>query len=271
MNKKLRLMLLAPLALTVAASHAATIPAAAENAAGRSDKTTHTIILLRHGESVMNTQKRTSGWGDTYLTEKGVAAGLKVGELLKNEGVKFDAIHTSYLSRAIKTAWLALEGMGAMWVPVNTTWRLNETNQGAYEGKTRDEQVAEFGEETIRAWESSFTLRPPEMAANDPMNPAGDPRYAAFGNIPQSESMEETLARIRAYWLEVLVPELKAGKTVMVVGHSNALRSLSKSIDDSLETATLKKMDIPNTLPIVYTLDADMKPISRRVLEAKAN
>ncbi|MCL2075830.1 MAG: 2,3-bisphosphoglycerate-dependent phosphoglycerate mutase [Betaproteobacteria bacterium] len=227
---------------------------------------TYQVILLRHGESVMNTQRRTSGWGDTHLTDKGVAAGLAVGELLKKEGISIDAIHTSYLARAIKTSWLALEGMDMMWVPVHTNWRLNETNQGAFEGKTRDEQVAQWGEEHMKNWEASFDMRPPLMANDDPKNPASDPRYSGIPNVPQAESMKDTLERIRAYWQNVLIPELKSGKTIMVVGHSNALRSLSKSIDDSLEEATLKKMDIPNTIPVVYTLDANMKPISRRTL-----
>ena len=242
----------------------------AQDKSSSDDKTangkTYQIILLRHGESVMNTQKRTSGWGDTHLTEKGVAAGLKVGEILKKEGIEFDEIHTSYLSRAIKTAWLTLEGMDRMWIPVRADWRLNETTQGAFEGKTRDEQVSEYGEETVSNWEASFELRPPLFAADDPKNPANDLRYGAFSGIPQSESMKDTLARIRTYWQSNLVPALKSGKTVMVVGHSNALRSLSKCIDDTLEEATLKQMDIPNTAPIIYTLDADMKPISRQVL-----
>jgi len=257
------------LAIVTSALVAATSTFANTPATTDTEAKTHTIILLRHGESVMNTQKRTSGWGDTHLTEKGVAAGLKVGELLKNEGISFDVIYTSCLSRAIKTAWLTLEGMDKMWIPVHPNWRLNETNQGAYEGKTREEQVEEYGEETIKAWEASFTARPPEMAKNDPKNPASDVRYASVADdvLPQAESMEDTLKRIRCYWQEVLVPELRSGKTVMVVGHSNALRSLSKSIDDTLDEATLKQMSIPNTLPIIYTLDADMKPISRRVVE----
>ena len=261
--RKLHCMALAALALFAAPHMKGAEPAGAA-------AKTHQIILLRHGESVMNTQKRTSGWGDTHLTEKGAAAGLQVGELMKKEGVTFDEVHVSQLSRALKTAWLALEGMDKMWIPVRSDWRLNETNQGAYEGKTREEQVAEHGEETIKAWEASFTLRPPVMAADDPKNPANDARYKGI-DVPQAESMEDTLNRIRAYWQEELIPVLRSGKTVMVVGHSNALRALSKSIDDSLDTATLKQMAIPNTIPIIYTLDANLKPISRRVLDAPAN
>ena len=235
---------------------------------GSASSTTYQLILLRHGESVMNTQKRTSGWGDTYLTEKGVSAGLKVGELLKEEGVSIDAVHTSYLSRAIKTAWLTLEGMEMMWIPVHTSWRLNETEQGAFEGKTREEIVTMWSEEQVKKWELSFDMSPPPLASDDPRSPAKDPRYNVIpkGKVPQAESMKDTVARIRAYWEEVLIPALSSGKTVMVVGHSNALRSLSKCIDDTLDEKTLKQMPIPNTIPIIYTLDANMKPISRRVL-----
>jgi len=233
----------------------------------------HRIILLRHGESIMNTQKRTSGWGDTHLSEKGVAAGLKVGELLKQEGIFFDVVYSSTLSRAIKTAWLTLEGMDKMWIPVLPKWQLNETNQGAFEGKTREEIVAMLGLEQVEKWEAGFEARPPKMAENDPAAPENDIRYAAVPRdvLPRAESMEDTLNRIRAYWLEELVPVLRSGKTILVVGHSNALRALSKSIDDSLDVKTLKQMAIPNTIPIIYTLDADMKPVSRRVLEPAGN
>jgi len=251
------LFLLLPCAQALAAS--------AEKREGK----TYQLVLLRHGESVMNTQKRTSGWGDTHLTEKGVAAGLKVGELLKKEGISFDAVYSSCLSRAIKTAWLALEGMDMMWIPVHTNWRLNETKQGAFEGKTREEIVAMWNEERVKNWENSFDAAPPPLASDDPRSPANDPRYRAIpkNKVPQAESMKDTLDRIRAYWQDTLIPVIKSGKTIMVVGHSNALRALSKCIDDTLDEKTLKQMSIPNTMPIVYVLDANMKPISRRVLE----
>ena len=236
--------------------------------AKKQESKTYYVVLLRHGESVMNTQKRVSGWGDTHLTEKGVAAGLNVGKLLKKEGISLDAIYTSSLSRAIKTAWLALEGMDMMWIPVHTDWRLNETKHGAFEGKTRDELVAGWNEEQVKNWELSFDLPPPPLASDDLRNPANDPRYSAVpkDKIPQAESMKDTVVRVRAYWQDVLIPVVSSGKTIMVVGHSNALRALSKSIDDTLDEKTLKKMEIPNTTPIIYTLDANMKPVSRRVV-----
>ena len=232
---------------------------------------TYQLILLRHGESVMNTKKCFSGWGDTYLTEKGTSAALKVGEFLKKEGISFDVVYTSYLSRAIKTAWMALEGMDMMWIPVYTDWRLNESSYGAFDGKTREEVVAMWSEEQVKSWELSFDMPPAPLASDDPRSPAQDPRYSAIpkDKIPQAESMKDTVVRIRAYWQEVLIPALRSGKTIMVVGHSNALRALSKCIDDTLDEKTLKQMAIPNTTPIIYTLDTNMKPISHRVLEVK--
>jgi len=255
------LFLLLPCAQSIAT------PAATKQ---QEDKT-YQVILLRHGQSYMNVERRTSGWGDTHLTEAGRAAGLKVGELMKKEGVTFDAIYTSYLSRAIRTAWLALEGMDMMWIPVHTDWRLNETKHGAFEGKTRAENVTAWGEEKVNSWEATFNMRPPSLEANDPRNPANDPRYSAFQDIPQVESMEDTLVRVRAYWQNVLIPAMRSGKTIMVVGHTNVLRVLSKSIDDTLDVNTLRQMDIPNTVPIIYTLDANMKPVSRRLLGVQAN
>jgi len=230
---------------------------------------TYQLVLLRHGESVMNTQKKFSGWGDTHLTEKGAAAALKVGELLKKEGFSFDAVYTSSLSRAIKTAWLALEGMEMMWIPVYTDWRLNESSYGAFDGKTREDVVAIWNEEQVKKWELSFDMPPSPLASDDPRSPARDPRYSAIprDKIPQAESMKDTVIRIRAYWQDVLIPVISSGKTIMVVGHSNALRALSKCIDDTLDEKTLKQMQIPNSTPIIYILDTNMKPVSRRILE----
>ena len=226
----------------------------------------YTVILLRHGQSYMNVERRVSGWGDTRLTEAGRAAGFKVGELMKREGVTFDAIYTSYLARAIKTAWLALEGMDMMWIPVHTDWRLNETEHGAFEGRTREENVAAWGEDKVNNWEATFDMPPPPLVPGVP-SPADDLRYSAFSNIPKAESMEDTLVRVRAYWEEVLIPAMRSGKTIVVVGHTNVLRVLSKCIDDTIDINTLRHMNIPNTVPIIYTLDSNMRPVSRRVVE----
>jgi len=267
MNRKRVCGALLTLSLLLPCAQALAAPAA-EKKEGK----TYQLVLLRHGESVMNTQRRYSGWGDARLTEKGISAALKVGELLKNEGIAFDAVYTSYLSRAIKTAWTTLEGMDAMWVPVHPDWRLNESSYGAFEGKTREEVLSVWTEDQVKSWTVSFDTLPPPLASDDPLSPANDPRYRAIPKkkIPQAESMKDTVARIRAYWREVLIPVIKSGKNIMVVGHSNALRALSKCIDNTLDEKTLKQLDIPNTTPIIYTLDANMKLVSRRVLSGQA-
>jgi len=159
-----------------------------------------------------------------------------------------------------------------MWIPVHTDWRLNESSYGAFDGKTREEAVAVWNEEQVKNWELSFDIPPPPLASDAPSSPAKDPRYKAIpkDKIPQAESMKDTVARIRAYWRDVLIPVISSGKTILVVGHSNALRALSKCIDDTLDEKTLKQMGIPNTTPIVYTLDTNMKPVSRRILDLQA-
>lgn len=241
-------------------------PIFAKPAAEREQVKPGQVILLRHGQSYMNVERRTSGWGDTHLTEAGRAASLEAGRLMGREGITFDAVYTSYLARAIKTAWLSLEGMDRMWVPVNTSWRLNETEHGAFEGRTRAENVSAWGEERVSSWEASVNVRPP-LVASGYLSPADDPRYSAFGAvIPRAESMEDTLIRVRAYWNEVLLPVVRSGKTIMIVGHTNVLRVLSKILDDSISLDEMRNLNIPNTVPIIYTFDENMNTISRQEL-----
>ena len=224
------------------------------------------VILLRHGQSFMNVEARVSGWGDTYLTDAGRAAGIAVGELMKREGVTFDAVYTSYLARAIKTSWLALEGMDKMYVPVFKSWRLNETEHGAFEGRTRAENTAAFGEETVNKWLSSYDVPPPRLTRGT-SSPRDDQRYDRDRNlIPEGESILDTYNRVKAYWNEVLAPAVRSGQTIMVVGHTNVLRVLSKVIDETIEFSDLTQLNIPNTVPIIYTFDVNLRPIERRVL-----
>jgi len=224
------------------------------------------VILLRHGQSFMNVESRVSGWGDTYLTDAGRAAGIAVVELMKREGVTFDAVYTSYLARAIKTSWLALEGMDMMYVPVFKSWRLNETEHGAFEGRTRAENVATFGDERVSQWLASYNVPPPRLAPGT-SSPRDDRRYDGFRNvIPEAESIQDTYNRVKAHWDEVLAPAVRSGQTIMVVGHTNVLRVLSKVIDETIEFSELTQLNIPNTVPIIYTFDANLKPVERRVL-----
>ena len=232
---------------------------------------TYQVVLLRHGQSYMNLADVYSGWSDAHLTERGISAALDVGRLMREEGLSFDAVHTSYLSRAIKTAWLALEGMDMMWVPVHTHWRLNETNYGYFEGLGDPEMLAVWDEERILEWEASFDIAPPPLPINDPRSPLNDVRYSGIENLPEAESLADTLERARVHWDEVLLPAIKSGQNIMIVGHANGLRAISKLIDDTLDTSTLKQLRIGNTEPIIFTLDADFRPIDRRVLTLPAN
>ncbi len=234
---------------------------------------TFQLVLLRHGESVQNTQKRASGWSNTPLTQNGIAGASAAGELMKKEGIALSAVYTSSLNRAIKTAWVALESMDRMWIPVKPTWRLNETYEGAFEGTTEEERIAMAGREKAENWKGGFEALPPPLPFSDPKSPANDPRYDAVpkGEFTDGESMKDTLVRIRSYWEKTLIPALKSGETIMVTGHGNILRALSRCLDDTLDEKTLKGMPMPNSTPIVYTLDADMKVISRKVLDGKGN
>ena len=256
----LALILLLPCAQALAA------PAAAQKQEGK----TYQVVLLRHGQSNMNVANEYSGWSDAYLTEAGIAGGLKAGELMKKEGLAFDAVYTSFLKRAIQTAWLALQGLDMMWVPVHTDWRLNESNYGAFEGKSPEGMRAIWSEEQIKKWQASYDISPPPLSINDPKSPVNDARYSHVPKfqLADSESLEATFARVNAYWQHVIIPAMKSGQTrIMVVSHSNALRALSMSIDPEINKDTVTKLRIANTTPIIYTLDADMKPISRRMLE----
>lgn len=240
---------------------------AASPAPGQEGKT-HTLVLLRHGESIWNKEGRFTGWSDIPLTEKGEAGAFKAGEIMRREGLAFDAAYTSYLNRAIKTAWLALEGMNLMWIPVHADWRFNERCYGDLEGKTRKEVTEAKGEDQVKIWRRSFDVPPPPLAYDDPRSPAADPRYKALAReqIPRAESLKDTIARSRPVWDNVLAPALKSGKTILVVGHSTSLRALSKCIDPALDEQALQKLEIPNSTPIVYTLDAALKPVTRKVL-----
>jgi 2,3-bisphosphoglycerate-dependent phosphoglycerate mutase len=224
------------------------------------------VILLRHGQSFMNVESRVSGWGDTHLTDAGRAAGIAVGELMRREGISFDAVYTSYLARAIKTSWAVLEAMDMMYVPVYKGWRLNETEHGAFEGRTREENVAAFGEEIVSQWLASYNVRPPRLASGTP-SPRDHRRYDRFRNeIPEAESILDTYNRVKAHWDDVLAPAVRSGQTIMVVGHTNVLRVLSKIIDETIEFSELTQLNIPNTVPIIYTFDANLKFVERRII-----
>ena len=233
---------------------------------------TVTLVLLRHGQSVGNVEKRFTGWSDVSLTETGIKGAQDAGAALKNANIDFDVVHVSMLSRAIKTAWLSMESMNTMWLPVEKHWRLNERCYGDLEGKTRDEVVAVVGKDQVDIWRRSYDVPPPPLSFDDPRSPIRDARYANIDKklIPQAESLKDTIARVTPYWKKTLIPALKSGKNVLVVGHSTCLRALSSCIDPALTSDELQKLEIPNTTPVVYELEMKgnkLRIVSRNVIK----
>ncbi|SMB24026.1 phosphoglyceromutase 1 [Sterolibacterium denitrificans] len=222
----------------------------------------HKIVLIRHGESIWNKENRFTGWTDVDLTEKGLAEASAAGRLLKQEGFAFDIAYTSVLKRAIKTLWTVLEEMDRMWIPVHHSWRLNERHYGALQGLNKAETAARHGEEQVLVWRRAYDIPPPPLDADDPRMEAGNPRYAdlAAGELPRTECLKDTVERFLPYWHETIAPTVKSGKNVIIAAHGNSLRALIKYLDD-VSDADIVGLNIPTAQPLVYELDADLKPI----------
>jgi len=220
---------------------------------------TYTLVLLRHGESEWNAKNLFCGWVDVALSEKGTAEAIRGGELLKEKGIMPDVVHTSVLRRAIATANLALDAADRHWIPVKRSWRLNERHYGDLQGKNKKETLDQYGEEQFMLWRRSYDVPPPPIADDSPYSQAGDIRYAGEP-IPKSECLKDVLARALPYWHSDIVPDLKAGKVVLVAAHGNSLRSLVKYLDD-LDDETIVGLNIPTGIPLKYELDEDLKPI----------
>jgi len=220
------------------------------------------IVLLRHGESVWNKENRFTGWRDVGLTEKGMAEAHAAGALLREEGYAFDLAYTSVLRRAIKTLWTVLEEMDRMWIPVQHSWRLNERHYGALQGLDKAETAAKYGDEQVLIWRRAYATAPPPLADGDPRLPVGDPRYASIPvhELPRTECLKDTVARVLPYWNEQIAPSIKAGKSIIIAAHGNSLRALIKYLDDVSDDAIVG-INIPTGQPLVYELDADLKPI----------
>jgi 2,3-bisphosphoglycerate-dependent phosphoglycerate mutase len=220
------------------------------------------IVLLRHGESVWNKENRFTGWTDVGLTEKGLAEAQSAGQLLRDNGFAFDVAFTSVLKRAIKTLWTALEVMDRMWIPVHHSWRLNERHYGALQGLNKAETAAKFGEEQVMIWRRSYDTPPPALEDGDPRLETDNPRYAdlAPGEFPKTECLKDTVARFLPYWHETIAPTVKSDKSVIVAAHGNSLRALIKYLDN-VSDAEIIKLNVPTGQPLVYELDADLKPI----------
>ena len=222
----------------------------------------HKLVLLRHGESDWNRENRFTGWTDVDLSAKGVEEARAGGRLLKAEGFAFDLAFTSMLRRAIKTLWLALEEMDRMWIPVEHSWRLNERHYGALQGLNKAETAAKFGEAQVLVWRRSYDTPPPALEKGDPRFPGADPRYAGLdpGELPLTECLKDTVARVLPYWNASIAPAVRAGKRVVIAAHGNSIRALVKYLD-GVSDADIVGLNIPTGIPLVYELDAALQPL----------
>ncbi|HZD21984.1 MAG TPA: 2,3-diphosphoglycerate-dependent phosphoglycerate mutase [Acidimicrobiia bacterium] len=223
----------------------------------------HTLILLRHGESEWNLANLFTGWTDVGLTEQGEAEAREAGRLMAEAGLKPDVMFTSVLKRATDTADLALEAAGWSDIPTRRSWRLNERHYGDLQGLNKKETTQKFGADQVLAWRRSYDIRPPALAPDDPRHPMQDELYADVHpyDLPATECLADVVDRMLPYWFSDIVPELEAGKTVLIVAHGNSLRALVKRLDDVSEE-DIVGLNIPTGIPLVYELDDEMKPIS---------
>ncbi|MEW5940157.1 MAG: 2,3-diphosphoglycerate-dependent phosphoglycerate mutase [Chloroflexota bacterium] len=225
------------------------------------------LVLVRHGQSTWNLENRFTGWTDVGLTEQGEAEAHEAGKLLREGGYVFDLAYTSVLRRAIKTLWVVLEELGQEWIPVTRAWQLNERHYGALQGLNKAEMAVKFGEAQVKLWRRSYDVPPPALELTDERHPRFDPRYAALtpAQLPATESLKITLERVLPYWHETLAPTIKSGKRTLVVAHGNSIRALVKYLDNISE-AEITELNIPTGIPLVYELDADLKPIKHYYL-----
>ncbi|HKH73490.1 MAG TPA: 2,3-diphosphoglycerate-dependent phosphoglycerate mutase [Vicinamibacterales bacterium] len=235
------------------------------------------LVLLRHGESSWNKENRFTGWTDVDLSDKGREEAREAGRLMSAEKYEFDVAYTSVLKRAIRTLWIALDELDMMWIPVYRSWRLNERHYGALQGLNKAETAAKYGEEQVKIWRRSYDTPPPPLTYEDPRHPSHDRRYADLkrAEIPLAESLKDTVARFLPYWHDVIAPEIKAGKRVVIVAHGNSLRALVKYLEN-ISDDKIVELNIPTGIPLVYSLNEDLKPLTKYYLgdpaaaEAKA-
>ncbi|EPR38734.1 2,3-bisphosphoglycerate-dependent phosphoglycerate mutase [Desulfovibrio sp. X2] len=221
----------------------------------------HTLVLLRHGQSAWNLENRFTGWTDVDLTEQGVAEAHDGARQLLAGGYGFDVCHTSVLKRAIRTLWITLDDMDLMWLPVHRSWRLNERHYGALQGLNKSETAEKFGDEQVKIWRRSYDTPPPALTPDDERYPGRDPRYAGLSEdeLPLAESLKLTIDRTLPYWHEAIVPDIRAGRRVLVCAHGNSLRGLVKYLD-GISDADIVGLNIPTGVPLVYELDDDLRP-----------
>ncbi|GAX29422.1 hypothetical protein FisN_16Hh137 [Fistulifera solaris] len=226
--------------------------------------TPYQLCFLRHGQSTWNRDNRFIGWTDTPLTDDGVLEARVAGQMMFNAGIRFDEVHTSLLRRTIRTANLALMELGQEYLPVYKHWRLNERSYGDLVGKNKKEVVSQFGVDQVKRWRRSYDEPPPPMTRDHPYYPGKDPRYREMLNsIPESESLHDTMKRSSVYWDEVIAPSLRDGKTVLIVGHENNLRSLIMRLED-IGKEDIINLCLPRAVPLAYRLDENLKPVARQ-------
>ncbi len=220
------------------------------------------IVFMRHGESTWNLDNRFTGWTDVDLTEKGRAEAVQAGKLLQEAGFSFDLAFTSVLKRAVRTLWLTLDTMDLMWLPVINDWRLNERHYGALQGMDKAETAAKIGDAQVLVWRRSYDTPPDALSPDDSRASFNDPRYAGLRReqIPLTECLKDTVARVMPAWEEQIAPAIRSGKQILVSAHGNSLRALIKMLD-GISDADIVNLNIPNGQPLVYELDADLKPI----------
>jgi 2,3-bisphosphoglycerate-dependent phosphoglycerate mutase len=228
----------------------------------------HKLVLLRHGESDWNRSNRFTGWTDVDLSPQGIAEARAAGRLLKAEGYAFDMTYTSVLKRAIRTLWIALDELGQIWLPEEKSWRLNERHYGALQGLNKAEMAAKFGEEQVLVWRRSYDIPPPALSKDDERYEGADPRYAGL-EVPRTECLKDTVARVVPYWQGTIAPAVRAGKRVLIAAHGNSLRALVKYLD-GVSDEKIVQLNIPTGIPLVYeldaTLDGSLKPLRHRYL-----
>jgi 2,3-bisphosphoglycerate-dependent phosphoglycerate mutase len=222
-----------------------------------------TLILIRHGESEWNAKGLFTGWVDASLSERGRAEAAHGGQQLAGAGLPPDVVHTSVLNRAIQTANIALEVAGLAWLPVQRSWRLNERHYGALQGKNKAQTREQYGDEQFMIWRRSYAVPPPPLPDDDPLSQAADPRYALLPDelLPRTECLKDVLERMLPYWYDAIIPDLAAGRRVLVVAHGNSLRALVKHLD-GIGDAEIAELNIPTGMPLVYELGEGFRPVT---------
>jgi 2,3-bisphosphoglycerate-dependent phosphoglycerate mutase len=225
------------------------------------------LVLLRHGESTWNKENRFTGWTDVDLSETGRAEAKKAGQQLRQEGFVFDLAFTSVLKRAIRTLWMTLDELDQMWIPIEHSWRLNERHYGALQGLNKAETAAKFGDEQVLIWRRSYDIPPPVLTKDDPRYPGTDPRYKSLNGaeVPLTECLKDTVARMLPYWTQTIAPQVLKGRRVLITAHGNSLRALVKHLDQ-IPDDEIVGLNIPTGVPLVYELNADLKPLKHYYL-----